>query len=95
MSLPATLHRTGKDSTGSGPGIAVLAYHAFQSITGIETLTDPDRLRMMSGGLYLHIAVRSKVDNLRLTLKPPAETDSRRAPNHNLNKLFGFSPQRR
>ena len=44
----------------------------FQSINGIETLTDPDRLRMMSGDLYLHIAARSKVNNFRLALKPPA-----------------------
>ncbi len=68
--LAATLHRTDKD--GSGPAIAVLANHTFQAITGSETLSDPDRERMMSGGLYLRIASRSPgTNNMRLALQPP------------------------
>jgi Asp-tRNA(Asn)/Glu-tRNA(Gln) amidotransferase A subunit family amidase len=68
--LAATLHRLGKGD--SGPAIAVLSNHAFQSITGTEKLSDPDREKMMSGGLYLRIAARSKsTDNLRIPLKPP------------------------
>lgn len=68
--LAATLHRAGKGD--SGPVIAVLSNHAFQSISGTERLSDPDRERMMSGGLYLRIAARSKgADNLRISLRPP------------------------
>jgi amidase len=68
--LAATLHRAAKDD--SGPAISVLSNHAFQSISGTEKLSDPDREKMMSGGLYLRIASRSKItDNLRISLKPP------------------------
>jgi len=67
--LAATIHRIGKGD--SGPVIAVLANHAFQSIAGMEKLSDPDRERMMSGGLYLRIAARSKsTNNLRISLQP-------------------------
>jgi Asp-tRNA(Asn)/Glu-tRNA(Gln) amidotransferase A subunit family amidase len=68
--LAATIHRTAKGDTG--PAISVLSNHAFQSIAGIEKLSDPDREKMMSGGLYLRIASRSKgTDNMRISLKPP------------------------
>jgi len=68
--LAATLHRAAKGDTG--PAISVLSNHAFQSIAGTEKLSDPDREKMMSGGLYLRIAARSKsTDNMRISLKPP------------------------
>ena len=68
--LATTIHRATKGE--SGPAISVLSNHAFQSISGTETLSDPDRERMLAGGLYLRIAARSKsTDNLRITLKPP------------------------
>ncbi len=69
--LAATIHRAVKDDTG--PAIAVLSNHTFQNLAGAEKLSDPDRERMFSGGLYLRLASRSKsADNLRLSLKPPA-----------------------
>ena len=68
--LAATLHRATKGDTG--PVISVLSNHAFQSLAGTEKLSDPDREKMMSGGLYLRIAARSKsTDNMRISLKPP------------------------
>jgi amidase len=68
--LAATIHRATKGD--NGPAIAVLSNHSFQSISGTETLSDPDREKMLSGGLYLRIASRSKSsDNLRISLKPP------------------------
>ena len=68
--LGATIHRLAKGD--SGPAIAVLANHAFQSVSGTQQLSDPDREKMLSGGLYLRIASRSKSsDNLRISLKPP------------------------
>jgi hypothetical protein len=67
--LAATIHRTAKGD--NGPVISVLANHAFQNIAGAETLSNPDREKMMSGALYLRIASRSKTsDNLRIPLKP-------------------------
>ena len=67
--LAATIHRAG--GGGNGPVIAVVANHSFQSVAGSETLSDPDRERLMSGGLYLRIAARSAgVNNLRMTLRP-------------------------
>jgi hypothetical protein len=67
--LAATIHRAGEG--GNGPAISVLANHAFQTLAGTERLSDPDREKMMSGGLYLRIAARSKsADNLRISLKP-------------------------
>ena len=67
--LAATIHRATKGD--SGPAIAILSNHTFQSISGREKLSDPDREKMMSGGLYLRIASRSKsTDNLRISLKP-------------------------
>lgn len=70
--LAATVHRTAKES--NAPAIAVLANHAFKTIGGTEILSDPDRERLMSGGLYLRITARSKsADNLRLSLKPTAQ----------------------
>jgi hypothetical protein len=68
--LAATIHR--RATSESGPAISVLSKHAFQSISGKEMLSDPDRERMMSGGLYLRIAARSKsTNNLRISVKPP------------------------
>jgi hypothetical protein len=67
--LAASIHRAGKD--GNGPAIAVLANHNFKSIEGTERLSDPDREKLLSGGLYLRIAARSRSsDNLRISLKP-------------------------
>src|SRR5579871_6071434 len=56
--LAATIHRTSKGD--NGPVIAVLSSHAFKSIAGTETLSDPDREKMLSGGLYLRVRSRSK-----------------------------------
>ena len=54
------------------PVIAVLANHTFQSIAGSEKLSDPDREKLMTGGLYLRIAARSRnADNLRIAVKMP------------------------
>ena len=67
--LAATIHRAEKG--GNGPAIAVLSNHAFQTITGSETLSDPDREKLMSGGLYLRIASRSPdTNNMRISLQP-------------------------
>ena len=67
--LAATIHRVDKD--GNGPAIAVLANHGFQAIAGSETLSDPDRERMMTGSLYLRITSRSpSTNNLRIVLQP-------------------------
>ena len=67
--LAATIHRMVKDD--NGPVIFVLANHAFQSIAGTEMLSDPDRERLMSGGLYLRIALRSKTPGyMRISLQP-------------------------
>jgi len=68
--LAATLHRVEKGDTG--PVIAVLANHTFQSVAGSEKLSDPDREKLMTGGLYLRIAARSRnTDNLRIPVKAP------------------------
>jgi Asp-tRNA(Asn)/Glu-tRNA(Gln) amidotransferase A subunit family amidase len=65
--LAATLHRGGKG--GNGPVIAVLANHAFQSLTGAETLSNSDREALKAGGLYLRIAVPAGA--LRIAVAPP------------------------
>ena len=68
--LAATIHRAVNGE--NGPVIAVLSNHAFQSIAGTEKLSDPDREKLFSGGLYLRIAARSKgADNMRIPLKAP------------------------
>lgn len=64
--LMTTLHRTGKGE--NGPVIAVLKNQAFASITGTEMLSDPDREKLMDGGLYVRIATR-KAGELRMVLK--------------------------
>ena len=70
--LAATVHRTAKES--NGPAIAVIANHAFKNIAGTETLSDPDRERLISGGLYFRVTTWSKsTNNLRLSLKPTAQ----------------------
>jgi amidase len=67
--LAATIHRATKDDTG--PAILVLSNHTFQSISGAEKLSNPDREKLMTGGLYLRIAAKSRtVNNLRIPLKP-------------------------
>jgi amidase len=67
--LAATIHRKGKQE--SGPVIGVVAYHPFEMAKGSQTLSDPDRERLMDGGLYVRIAARSKAaNNLRISLKP-------------------------
>jgi hypothetical protein len=68
--LAATIHRAVNGE--NGPVIAVLSNHTFQSIAGTEKLSDPDREKLFSGGLYLRIAARSKgADNMRIPLKAP------------------------
>ena len=68
--LAATIHRTIKDDIG--PVISVLSNHSFQSVAGSLTLSDPDREKLMSGGLYLLITARSPGGNrLRISLQPP------------------------
>jgi len=65
--LAATIHRKGKDE--NGPVIAVLAYHPFSTVEGSLTLSDPDREKLLTGGLYLRLAARSKeANNLRLAI---------------------------
>ena len=64
--LAATLHRTAKDDTG--PVIAVLANRHFQQLSRTETLSDPDRDKLTTGGLYLRLTTKSTA--LKLTLKP-------------------------
>ena len=67
--LAATIHRASKD--GNGPVISLISNRAFATIAGTEKLSDADREKLMSGGLYLRIASRSKItDNLRIPLKP-------------------------
>ena len=66
--MAATVHRKGKESE-NGPVIAVLANQAFRSLTGTERLPDPDRERLMTGGLYLRIAARA--GEVRIMLKVP------------------------
>jgi len=67
--LAASIHREAKGE--NGPAIAVLANHPFQTLAGAETLTDPDRARMMSGSLDLRITLRSPTPrDLRLSLQP-------------------------
>ncbi len=60
--LFASLHLAGP--SGNGPAIAVLANHAFKTISGTERLSDPDRTRMMSGELYLRVGA------VRITVQP-------------------------
>lgn len=75
--LSVTMHRTSKVENGkgeNGPAFAVLSNHTFKSIAGTERLSDPDREKLMSGGLYLRIGTRSKItDNMRISLKPVTE----------------------
>ena len=67
--LAATVHRKGTGD--NGPVVWVLANHSFRSVTGTEMLSDPDREKLLSGGMYLRIASRSKTGNdLRIPLKP-------------------------
>ena len=67
--LAATIHRA--DKGGNGPVIAVLSNHSFETIAGSDILSDPDRERLMSGGLYLRIASRSlSINNMRIPLQP-------------------------
>ena len=70
--LAATIHRAVKDD--NGPAIAVLSNHPFKNISGTERLSGQDRQKLISGGLYLRIATRSKsTNNLRVVLKPAAQ----------------------
>ena len=68
--LGATIHRAAKKGE-NGPVIAVLSNRSFQTIAGSQALSDPDRERLMSGGLYLRIASRTPgANNLRILLQP-------------------------
>ena len=64
--LAVTMHRKGKDE--NGPVIAVLTNHPFKSLVGASTLSDPDREKLMAGGLYLRITTRSAP--MRIVIKP-------------------------
>jgi len=67
--LALTMHRAEK--AGDGPVIAVLSNHAFQAIAGSETLSDPDRERLIAGHLYLRVATKSpRTNNMRISLQP-------------------------
>lgn len=67
--LAATIHRAGKE--GNGPVLAVVSSHPFQTASGSDILSDPDRERLSAGGLYLRLAARSSAaNNLRIILKP-------------------------
>jgi len=65
--LAATLHRKGKEA--NGPVIAVWATHGFKAIQGSVNLSDPDREKLETGGLYVRLTTRTKnTDNLRIAL---------------------------
>ena len=67
--LALTLHR--KDKEENGPVIAVFANRDFKTIEGTLTLSDPDRERLSTSGLYLRLASKStSTNNMRLILKP-------------------------
>jgi Asp-tRNA(Asn)/Glu-tRNA(Gln) amidotransferase A subunit family amidase len=67
--IAATLHRTFKDD--AGPAIAVLSNHPFDKLAGAETLSGPDREKLLSGGLYVRIATRGKDSAaIRIPLTP-------------------------
>ena len=59
--LAVTLHRKNKEE--NGPVIAVFANRDFKTIEGVLTLSDPDRERLNTSGLYLRLATRSKAAN--------------------------------
>jgi hypothetical protein len=71
--LSATIHRTAKE--GSGPSILLISNHAFQNVSGKETLSNPDREKLLSGATYLSITTRSKNTSLRIPLKPTGNQD--------------------
>jgi hypothetical protein len=60
----ATLHRAIKDEIG--PVIFVLANHPFESLSGTETLSNSDRDKLLTGGLYI------QTDKVRIPLAPNA-----------------------
>jgi len=60
----ATLHRATKDEIG--PVIFVLANHPFESLSGTETLSNSDRDKLLTGGLYI------QTDKVRIPLAPNA-----------------------
>ena len=64
--LGATIHSKGKEE--NGPVMAVLANHGFKSLSGSERLSDPERAKLASGGLYLRIGTRSTP--LRIAIQP-------------------------
>jgi len=57
--LAATIHRAGKE--GNGPVIAVLANHPFRSAEGTVMLSNPDREKLVGGGLYLRVSGKAGV----------------------------------
>ena len=67
--LAATLHRTEKSDFG--PAIAVLSNRSFEKLAGSETLSNADREKLLSGGLYLRVATRLKDPaSIRMPLTP-------------------------
>jgi amidase len=67
--VAATLHRTSKGETG--PVIALLSNHSFESLSGTETLSSVDSEKLLAGGLYLRIATQSK--SIRVAVTPPVK----------------------
>jgi len=65
----ATVHRAKPNETG--PVIFMLANRPFRELTGVERLTNSDRVRLLAGELYLQINTRIKpVEGYQLRLTP-------------------------
>ena len=64
----ATIHRITKDDTG--PVVALLSNHSFERFMGTERLVNPDREKLLEGGLYLRIGTRTGNEGIRIPLKP-------------------------
>ena len=65
--LSASIHRAAKGE--NGPAVWVLANRGFPKIEGSVTLSDPDRERLMSGGLYLRVGFRAGEVRLAMQAK--------------------------
>lgn len=68
--IAATLHR--KSTEANGPIHSVLANHAFSTLEGTVTLSDPERVLLREGGFYLRLALKAQAGaSLRLVIQPP------------------------
>jgi amidase len=64
----AVLHRVTKD--GTGPVIALLSNHTFQTLNGSEMLSGTDMEKLRAGDLYVQVATKSaNPGNVRLKLQ--------------------------